>query len=72
MKYFYIGPTAVKFWNGKEYQTGIAYQDVIITSEKVENGYIPNALKINNLLDLGRAQGLSEDNIIIELEWELF
>ena len=62
----------MKFWNGKEYQTGIAYEDIIITSENTGNGYIPNTLKISELLDLGSAQGMSEENIIIELEWDLF
>lgn len=71
VKYYYPCPVAVKYWDNNEYATGIAYQEFIIGSENVGNGYVPRVLKIDDIMEAGRARNMSDDDIIVELEWEL-
>lgn len=60
---FYGTPCQVRFWGNGEYFGGIAYHDIIIC------GCCGDVLKIDDVVEKAKQDGIHFDDAIIELEW---
>ena len=62
---YYNGPTQLRYFDTtiQDYRYGIGYHDFII---RAEDG---NVISIPKIMELGIAEGMPFDNVIIEYGW---